>query len=183
MPRSPMEVSRPSGRLRTKSSSWASFNASQTLFSSIWSLGTKKGDHRILIRMKNGASSIRSLVFDETGKEFQSAFVSTEYVYQKYLPPLQIVYSGDANTFIAIDEKTNLLNQSTFPEVSQFSMPDDIEKREKIKCIFEAIDGDMKTLKELVGARLINHHGSMILREKNNKLDKISCKDGKILSR
>lgn len=145
--------------------------------------GTKKGDHRILIRMKNGASSIRSLVFDETGKEFQSAFVSTEYVYQKYLPPLQIVYSGDANTFTAIDEKTNLLNQSTFPEVSQFSMPDDIEKREKIKCIFEAIDGDMKTLKELVGARLINHHGSMILREKNNKLDKISCKDGKILSR
>lgn len=134
-------------------------------------------DARILIRSQY--SSMSSLIFDAKRKNFLYAFGSTEYIYKDYLPPIQIIFSGDANAIKILDEGAQLINASTFPRYEKFYTPDDFVFREKLRCVFEAVNGDMKKFNELAGARTLKI-ASGTLTEKNNAFEALSCDDGKL---
>ena len=135
-------------------------------------------DHRILIR--SPYSSMSSLVFDADGKNFRYAFVSMEYIYKDYLPPIQVIFSGNANNIKIVDEAAQLINSSTFPKYEKFYSVDDYAFREKLGCVFDAVDGDMKKFNELAGAKSFKMASGTFV-EKNKSFEALSCLDGKIV--
>ena len=141
--------------------------------------GSQNGDSRLLIRFKYGYGSMSSLVFDVERKTLDKAFVTSEYVYGNYLPPMQVVYSGKANNLVLFDSTAQLLNKSTFPKEENFYTKEGIAYLNKIKCVFEAVDGDMKELRRLVGARTKSIPSGTLI-EKNEKFQNLRCSNGKI---
>ena len=96
------------------------------------------------------------------------------------MPPIQVVFSGKDNNLVYADSSVNFLNKSTFPKFAKLYTKEDSLYREKIKCVFLAVDGNMQKFKEYVGAKTIKM-SSGTFTEKNTRFQELSCVDGKII--
>ena len=141
--------------------------------------GIKKNglDYRLLIRTKS--ASMSELAFNKDAKILEMVYVN-EYLYKDYLPPIQVVFSGKDNNLVYADSSVNFLNKSTFPKFAKLYTKEDSLYREKIKCVFLAVDGNMQKFKEYVGAKTIKM-SSGTFTEKNTRFQELSCVDGKII--
>lgn len=134
-------------------------------------------DNRILIKTKS--SSISSLFFDDLGN-FLGSFIDGErFLRNNYLPPMQVVYAGNGHVLKLYGDEANMLNESFFPENKLFLSATGIAYREKLACVFEAVQGDMKKYKEIVGTETMNT-GSLSFVKKNEKFHSLSCSEGVI---
>lgn len=140
----------------------------------------EKEDFRLLIRTKT--SRLDNLSFDESTKEFLGGIVDGSwYVRAKYLPSIQVLYSGSSNNNIHLyGDNAKLLNETVFPKNSSSTplmSPKDIAYAEKVTCIFEAVDGNMEKFKQIVGTKS-SSMGTLDMIKKNEKFHRLSCKDG-----
>lgn len=141
----------------------------------------ENGDFRLLIR--TNTSRLDNLSFDEGTKEFLGGIVDGSwFVYAKYLPSIQVLYSGSSNNIHLYGDNAKLLNETVFPKKSSsapLTLPNDIAYGEKLACIFEAVDGNMEKFKEIVGTKS-SSMGTLDMIVRNGKFHKLSCKDGVI---
>ena len=107
------------------------------------------------------------------------AIGSDVFFYKDFLPSIQVVFAGKSLNIKTFGNNAKLLNESKFLEDKELSSEKGVAYREKLECIFNALDGDMKKFKELVGTKVVNH-GSLSMSIKNEKFQSLSCKDGVI---
>ena len=138
---------------------------------------SKERDVRILIRMLS--SDITSFYFDKDMQIVGGAIGSDVFFYKDFLPSIQVVFAGKSLNIKTFGNNAKLLNESKFLEDKELSSEKGVAYREKLECIFNALDGDMKKFKELVGTKVVNH-GSLSMSIKNEKFQSLSCKDGVI---
>lgn len=137
-------------------------------------------DYSLLVRAQTEyAERLNRIIFDKDSKVLLWSLVGTGYFRSNYLPPIQVIYSGDANQFHLFGENSDLLNETQFPASKQLSSSEGLILREKLKCVFQALNGDMAQFKKLAAARK-SSIGSGTLIEKNKSFESLSCSDGKI---
>lgn len=133
-------------------------------------------DYRLLVKTKS--SRLSSLFFDDDG--FKGALVDGErFVFKNYLPPIQVVFAGEGHNLVLYGNEASMLNESTFPESKSYSTKKGIEYLEKLKCVFTAVQMDMKKYKEYVGTETMDR-GSMSFIVKNDKFQSLTCTNGVI---
>lgn len=133
-------------------------------------------DYRLLVKTKS--TRISSLFFDDEG--FKGALVDGErFVFKNYLPPIQVVFAGEGHNLVLYGNEASMLNESTFPERKSYATKKGIEYLEKLKCVFTAVQMDLKKYKEFVGTETMDR-GSMSFIKKNDKFQSLSCTNGAI---
>ena len=135
-----------------------------------------KEDRRLLIRSETSKISI--LYLNENLDGIKGGHIDgIGLVDSRYLPPIQVVFSGEANNLNLYGEKANLLNESIFPTNFSYSSSKAIGLQEKLKCVFDAAKGNMKEFKKYVSSREIDINAVLSAKTPKN-FKSLSCSDG-----
>lgn len=135
-----------------------------------------KEDRRLLIRSET--SKISMLYLNENLDGIKGGHIDgIGLVDSRYLPPIQVVFSGEANNLNLYGEKANLLNESIFPTNFSYSSSKAIALQEKLKCVFDAAKGNMKEFKKYVSSREIDINAVLSAKTPKN-FKSLSCLDG-----
>ena len=136
----------------------------------------EKEDGRLLVRSET--SKISMLYLNKNLDGIKGGHIDgVGLVDSRYLPPIQVIFSGETNNLNLYGGKASLLNESIFPTNFSYSSSKAIALQEKLKCVFDAAKGNMREFKKYVSNREIDINAVLSAKAPKN-FKSLSCSDG-----
>lgn len=136
----------------------------------------EKEDRRLLVRSET--SKISMLYLNKNLDGIKGGHIDgVGLVDSRYLPPIQVIFSGETNNLNLYGGKASLLNESIFPTNFSYSSSKAIALQEKLKCVFDAAKGNMREFKKYVSNREIDINAVLSAKAPKN-FKSLSCSDG-----
>ncbi len=136
----------------------------------------EKEDRRLLVRSET--SKISMLYLNKNLDGIKGGHIDgVGLVDSRYLPPIQVIFSGETNNLNLYGGKASLLNESIFPTNFSYSSSKAIALQEKLKCVFDATKGNMREFKKYVSNREIDINAVLSAKAPKN-FKSLSCSDG-----